>query len=224
MSTTVGTTTTNNSVSSKLSMFASKESIRTIIEIIVLIGVCYYFNKKHAKTFKHLEEMSQRLEDQEDMFEKQNAVIKDLSEKVEMLMQKQVRQPTQQQQVSDTPQYQSFQPQKVTQLHPFQSPPQTHVAHEQPKFQSPPQTHVAHEQPKFQSPPQTHVAHEQHKLQSRTNTPPEKVEDKVILQQEDSSTKKKRARSPGPESSSAVEILNDDDMENELENELKELE
>ena len=209
MSTTVGTTTTNNSVSSKLSMFASKESIRTIIEIIVLIGVCYYFNKKHAKTFKHLEEMSQRLEDQEDMFEKQNAVIKDLSEKVEMLMQKQVRQPTQQQQVSDTPQYQSFQPQKVTQLHPFQSPPQTHVAHEQPKFQSP---------------PQTHVAHEQHKLQSRTNTPPEKVEDKVILQQEDSSTKKKRARSPGPESSSAVEILNDDDMENELENELKELE
>ena len=106
MSTTVGTTT---SVSSKLSMFASKESIRTIIEIVVLIGVCYYFNKKHAKTFKHLEEMSQRLEDQEDMIEKQNAVIKDLSDKVETLLQKQVRQPTQQQ-ISD-----NYQPQKVGQ-------------------------------------------------------------------------------------------------------------
>ena len=188
MSTTVGTTTTN-SVSSKLSMFASKESIRTIIEIVVLIGVCYYFNKKHAKTFKHLEEMSQRLEDQEDIIEKQNAAIKDLSDKVEILMQKQVRQPAQQQATHTpfpSPQYQSFQPQKVTQLPPFQSPPEV---------------------------PKT------------TPPVPKQDEDQVVVQKQESSTKKKRARSPGPESSAAVEILSDDDdLESELENELKELE
>jgi hypothetical protein len=192
MSTAVGTTT--NSVSSKLSMFASKESIRTIIEIVVLIGVCYYFNKKHAKTFKHLEEMSQRLEDQEDMIEKQNATIKDLSEKVEMLMRKQVKQPAQQQvetpQYQPPPQFQSFQPQKVTQLPQFLSPPPAQSS-ELPKFQ-------------VTAPPKQ-----------------EKVED---VQLDESSTKKKRARSPGPESSSAVEILSDDDLESELENELRDLE
>ena len=91
MSTTVGTTNAD-SIASKFSMFTNKDSIRTIIEIIVLIGVCYYFNSKHSKTFKHLEEMSQRLEDQEDMIEKQNLLIKDLSDKVQMLMQKQVPQ------------------------------------------------------------------------------------------------------------------------------------
>jgi len=203
MSTTVGTT---NSVSSKLSMFASKESIRTIIEIVVLIGVCYYFNKKHAKTFKHLEEMSQRLEDQEDMIEKQNAAIKELSEKVEMLMQKQVRQPPPQQQVSDTPQNQSSPPQ-------YQSPP--------PQYQSF-QPQKVSQLPQFQSPlPQVT---ELPKFQSQTLLTPKqvKVEDQVVVQDE-SSTKKKRARSPGPESSSAVEILSDDDLESELENELKEL-
>ena len=205
MSTAVGTTTTN-SVSSKLSMFASKESIRTIIEIVVLIGLCYYFNKKHAKTFKHLEEMSQRLEDQEDMIEKQNAAIKELSEKVETLMQKQVRQPPQQQ--LDPPQ---FQPPPQ-----FQSPPQ---------FQPPPQFQSYQPQkvtqlPQFQPAQVTELPTQ---MSQATLTPKQvKVEDRVVVQ-EDSSIKKKRARSPGPESSSAVEILSDDDLESELESELKEL-
>ena len=52
----------------------------------------------------------------------------------------------------------------------------------------------------------------------------EKKVDQSPVEEESQSAKKKRARSLGLESTSSVEILNDDELENELENELKELE
>lgn len=57
----------------------NKEVIRLVIECVVLVGVFYYFNKKISNLSKHIEEISQKLELQDDLIEKQNLTITELS-------------------------------------------------------------------------------------------------------------------------------------------------
>ncbi len=58
---------------------SNKDMIRIIIEVIVFIGICYYFNSKNTKTLKHIEDLSQRIEEQEDENEKMKNTIAELT-------------------------------------------------------------------------------------------------------------------------------------------------
>jgi len=71
----------SDSTSKKFSnMFRdNKEVIRLVIECVVLVGVFYYFNNKISNLSKHIEEISQKLELQDDLIEKQNLTITELS-------------------------------------------------------------------------------------------------------------------------------------------------
>jgi prefoldin subunit 5 len=64
---------------------SNKEVIRIIAEVLVFIGICYYFNSKNTKTLKHIEDLSQRLEEQEDENEKMRNTISALTNSVDEL-------------------------------------------------------------------------------------------------------------------------------------------
>jgi prefoldin subunit 5 len=64
---------------------SNKEVIRIIAEVLVFIGICYYFNSKNTKTLKHIEDLSQRLEEQEDENEKMRNTISTLTNSVDEL-------------------------------------------------------------------------------------------------------------------------------------------
>lgn len=54
-------------------------------EILVLTGLVVYFSKKNKTMMTHIEDMLQRLEEQEETIQKHEKLIKGLSEKVKML-------------------------------------------------------------------------------------------------------------------------------------------
>ncbi len=57
----------------------NKEVIRLLIECAVIVGILYYFNKRISNLSKHIEEISQKLELQDDIIEKQDLTITELS-------------------------------------------------------------------------------------------------------------------------------------------------
>ncbi len=64
------------SIQSGLSMIKeNKEIIRLVLECLVVLFLFYYFNKRISKMTKHIEEISQRLELQDDLIQKQTRII-----------------------------------------------------------------------------------------------------------------------------------------------------
>ena len=63
-----------------------QQLIHVASEIVVIIGVVFYFNQKHKKMLKHIEDLSQRLEEQEDLVQKHEEIIKKLVESVNSQM------------------------------------------------------------------------------------------------------------------------------------------
>jgi len=57
-----------------------KEIIHIASEIIVIVGIVYYFNQKNKKLLAHIEDLVQRIEDQEDLLQKHEQIIKNLVE------------------------------------------------------------------------------------------------------------------------------------------------
>ena len=47
-------------------------------EIVVVIGLTFYFNQKNKKLMSHIEDLSQRIEEQEDLLQKHEQVIRKL--------------------------------------------------------------------------------------------------------------------------------------------------
>lgn len=47
-------------------------------EIVVVIGLTFYFNQKNKKLMSHIEDLSQRIEEQEDILQKHEKVIRKL--------------------------------------------------------------------------------------------------------------------------------------------------
>ena len=45
-------------------------------EIVVIIGLTFYFNQKNKKLMSHIEDLSQRIEEQEDLLQKHEQVIR----------------------------------------------------------------------------------------------------------------------------------------------------
>ena len=59
-------------------LLENKQIIHIATEIVVLIGITFYFSSKNKKLLSHIEDLSQRLEDQEDLIQKHEQIIKQL--------------------------------------------------------------------------------------------------------------------------------------------------
>jgi hypothetical protein len=61
-------------------LIENKHLIHIASEIIVLLGITFYFNQKNKKIMEHIHDLSQRIEDQEDLLQKHEQIIKKLVE------------------------------------------------------------------------------------------------------------------------------------------------
>jgi hypothetical protein len=59
-----------------------KQIIHIATEIVALIGIIFYFSSKNKKLLEHIEDLSQRLEDQEDLIQKHEQIIRQLVQAV----------------------------------------------------------------------------------------------------------------------------------------------
>lgn len=55
-----------------------QQMIHIASEVVVLLGLTFYFNKKNKKIMEHIEDLAQRIEEQEDLLQKHEQVIKKL--------------------------------------------------------------------------------------------------------------------------------------------------
>lgn len=60
----------------------NKQMIHIISETVVLIGMTFYFSQKNKKLTEKIEALSQRLEEQEDLIQKHDGIIRKLVETV----------------------------------------------------------------------------------------------------------------------------------------------
>jgi hypothetical protein len=60
----------------------NKQLIHVASEIVVLVGLTFYFNQKNKKLMNHIEDLAQRLEEQEDLLQKHEEIIKKLVQAV----------------------------------------------------------------------------------------------------------------------------------------------
>ena len=56
----------------------NKQMVHIVSEVIVLIGLTFYFNQKNKKLLNHIEDLAQRIEEQEDLLQKHENIIKKL--------------------------------------------------------------------------------------------------------------------------------------------------
>jgi len=50
--------------------------VHIISEVVVLVGLTFYFNQKNKKLMAHIEDLAQRVEEQEDLLQKHDRIIK----------------------------------------------------------------------------------------------------------------------------------------------------
>ena len=50
--------------------------VHIISEVVVLVGLTFYFNQKNKKLLAHIEDLAQRVEEQEDLLQKHDRIIK----------------------------------------------------------------------------------------------------------------------------------------------------
>jgi hypothetical protein len=55
-----------------------QQMVHIASEIVVLTGLTFYFNQKNKKLMGHIEDLSQRVEEQEDLLQKHEQVIRNL--------------------------------------------------------------------------------------------------------------------------------------------------
>jgi hypothetical protein len=60
----------------------NKQMLHIITEVIVITGLAFYFNNKNKKLASHIEDLSQRIEDLEENFQKQDTLIKTLLDRI----------------------------------------------------------------------------------------------------------------------------------------------
>ena len=59
-------------------LFENKQIIHIASEILILLGLTFYFNQKNKKLLGYIEDLSQRVETQEDLLQKHEEIIKKL--------------------------------------------------------------------------------------------------------------------------------------------------
>jgi uncharacterized coiled-coil protein SlyX len=63
----------------EVNLFENKQLIHIVSEVVVLIGLTFYFSSKNKKLMGHVEELAQRIEDQEDHIQKLENTVQQLS-------------------------------------------------------------------------------------------------------------------------------------------------
>ena len=58
----------------------NKQMIHIASEIVVLVGLTFYFNQKNRKLMSHIEDLAQKIEEQEDLLQKHEQIIKKMVE------------------------------------------------------------------------------------------------------------------------------------------------
>ena len=53
----------------------NKQIIHIATEIVALMGIIFYFSSKNKKLLSHIEDLSQRLEEQEDLIQKHEKMM-----------------------------------------------------------------------------------------------------------------------------------------------------
>ena len=66
-------------------MLENKQMVHIASEIIVLVGMTYHFNKQNRSLRNHIEDLAQRVEEQEDLIQKHETIIKKLVDAVNTL-------------------------------------------------------------------------------------------------------------------------------------------
>ena len=61
---------------SKLFTDNKQMMIHILSEVVVLIGLTFYFNQKNKKLMAHIEDIAQRIEEQEDLIQKHEQILK----------------------------------------------------------------------------------------------------------------------------------------------------
>ena len=56
-------------------LLEKKDIIHIATEIVVLIGITFYFSSKNKKLLEHIEDLSKRIEEQEDIVQKHEKII-----------------------------------------------------------------------------------------------------------------------------------------------------
>jgi hypothetical protein len=74
-------------------LFENKQIIHIASEFVVLTGLTFYFSSKNKKLLEHIEDLSQRLEEQEDIIQKHDNSIKELINAVNNIRQPYRNQP-----------------------------------------------------------------------------------------------------------------------------------
>jgi hypothetical protein len=57
-------------------LLENKDTVRIVVESVVLLGVVFYFSNKNKKMMEHIGDLTQRLEEQEDRIEKLEKLMK----------------------------------------------------------------------------------------------------------------------------------------------------
>lgn len=122
-------------------LFEKKEIIHIASEIIVIVGIVYYFNQKNKKLLTHIEDLVQRIEDQEDMLQKHEQIIKSLVENLNRIANSQQERPNDQQSIPyqrrSAPKNKIKQSQKTHTKPPLVAPPKQEKSKVHVSFQKP---------------------------------------------------------------------------------------
>jgi uncharacterized protein YoxC len=67
--------------------FDNKQLVHIASEVVVLVGLTFYFSSKNKKLLSHIEELSQRIEEQEDRIQKMEVSLQQVNQKFDALVQ-----------------------------------------------------------------------------------------------------------------------------------------
>jgi len=65
----------------------NKQLVHIVAEVVVLVGVVFYFSSKNKKLSSHIEELAQRIEEQEDRIQKLETTLQHLSSTMTVVVQ-----------------------------------------------------------------------------------------------------------------------------------------
>ena len=66
-------------------IFENKQLIHIASEVVILVALVYYFNQKNRKLLNIVEDLAQRVEEQEDLIQKHEEIIKKMVEQINKL-------------------------------------------------------------------------------------------------------------------------------------------
>lgn len=200
-----------------------QQMIHIASEVVVLIGLTFYFNQQNKKLTGHIEDLAQRIEEQEDLIQNHENVIKQLVEQVNLLAQRQ------QNMLSAVPQ-----PQVAPKPQPALRPkPKTRLPkHTEPPLSAPVQTRLRTEaraqfqepKPAQKTPIDTHaVIAAQMARRDHDEPPPQRntIDVNAIMQQQ--SVHREQEDTQYFEDSEDEDSEDEDDLDQELADELEDL-